>query len=217
MIMGLFYGPVIFASSDLEQEMQDVQKKSENLIKQLKELHGQRKSDQSGSLEDLDTLDEGSKQELTPEQMAMAQEQMLEFLKRYHSMSITAIKTQILEAVQKESVRNMMTSYPVILDFMAHMLKDPHAIAQMYKVLDNREMLKNVGLYLLGTLVLSFILGKILLKPGLSFFTRLMRGLFRFSLIWALRVGILVHFYGEYLGPAAKVFNRVVIQDYLLA
>ncbi|EQC44348.1 hypothetical protein [Bacteriovorax sp. Seq25_V] len=196
--MGLLCSPSVFAQSDIVDETyEELQAQSEEMVDAVKDL--QKK---------YANPDAVKKNQIDPKQLektfALIQEQ-------FRDKTIEDIEADILDQTKGSMLHELLKTFPKLLTFVATLMKDKEALPQASKILHDREKLKEAGLWMLGTFLLSFILKKLLIQSGQGILKRLGRYFLKSLILWGVRIGILVHFYGEYLNPIYKIFKKVFL------
>ncbi len=140
-----------------------------------------------------------------------AQMKMDEVFAIYQTMKPEKIKSLIEQRSKGTRAEMIYEKAPFLLDFVAQILHHKDVMPNLLRDSKDLQKTKTMGIMMIGTFVFSFILGFILKRIKAGFFTRVWLTLFKFSAVWALRVGILLHFYGDGLRPASKIFYSSVI------
>lgn len=207
LVLGPVFGPSsVSANEELKKSLEDARVKSEELLKQFKSF--QEANSNNGK-------NKGSAPAATPDlNDPKTREAMSKMLKRYQSMSVEEIQNEMLVTTKGTKSHYFFSKYPKLLEFMARIYQDQQAIPRAMEMMDDRDKLKQVGLYMLGTIILSFILGKIMIRPTMGLMKRLTMRMTRTFMIWGLRGGILVYFYGYYLSPMWRISKTVFLRDF---
>lgn len=200
MLLGSFFGPSSFASNtDLQKQMKQMQEQSEDLLKQFQNFqNANKKPSQKGE----------KKAKANSKDMSKHINKMLE---RYRSMDLSEIEAELYKTSQGSKLGVIFDKFPKSLEFMARIYQDQVAIPRMIKMAEDYEKLKHASLYMLGTVLLSYILGKILIRHNMGLGRRFMMRIVRSLCIWSLRFGILGYFYGFYLSPLGRIIKTVFI------
>jgi len=127
-------------------------------------------------------------------------------LKIYEPLSLVQTRNIVDGAlIETKYGKVVQQSVPKLSLFIAYLFKDSEALYELAKIVDNRERLKTFGLWSLGTIVLAFLLKRILRGEHPSFF----KWLFRFTFIYAVRFVLLIGFFGEQFAPSFRIFKKV--------
>lgn len=196
--MGLLCSPSVFAQSDIVDETyEELQAQSEEMVDAVKDL--QKKYANPDSAKDA---------KIDPKQLEKAFSLIQE---QFKEKSVEDIEDDILKQTEGSVLHQILEKFPKLLTYVATLMKDKEALPQASKILHDREKLKEVGLWMLGTFLLGFILKKLLIQSGQGVLKRLSRYFLKSLILWGVRLGILVHFYGEYLNPMYKIFKEVFL------
>ncbi len=189
--MGLLCSPSVFADSANDDSYDELQEQSEEMVDAVKDLQ------QKYSNKDV---------KLDPKQM----EQTFNLIhEQFKDKSVKDIENDILSQAEGSYLHKFLQKFPKMLTYVATLMKDKEALPKASKIIEDHEKLKTAGLWMLGTFALSFILSKLLIHAGQGIFKRLWMYFLKSSILWGVRIGILVHFYGEYLNPMYKIFKKV--------
>lgn len=131
--------------------------------------------------------------------------------KRYLAMPIELVRKEILGSVENDFLKKAYTNYPSLLTFVARILKTPDALLDAFTTVRNKPLMKKFGLYMLGTLVLSIVLSKLLIKEGQGFIDRFKAILIKSLVIWTARISVLVYFLGSGLSKVWHIFIATFI------
>lgn len=131
---------------------------------------------------------------------------------------------QILEPMQKLSEKDLlkllddnsknsklrpyMDQFPNINIFAVRLIKDEESIPSLVKIIENRERLIRFAGVMLSTLILGFLLKKVMHREGRSFIRSAIYFLFRMYFMFAVRIYIVYFFFSAELAPAAKIFKK---------
>lgn len=111
------------------------------------------------------------------------------------------------ESTKESVVRPYMDQFPNITIFAVRLIKDKESIPSMVKILEDRDRLVWFAGAMLSTILIGFILKRIMHREGRSFFKAVLYFFIRMYIMFALRVAIVYYFYNVELTPAAKVFK----------
>lgn len=212
-LLGSFIGPNIFADNELSAQMKAAQEKSKQLIEQLQKF--QRSQGVQAQASTGEDFEESESQAIKPDiSNKETQRVFLKMLKRYNRMDLDSIKAEMLHASKGTRTGKVFKDYPKTLDFMARLYQSPDALPRALEMKNDMDKLKDVGLYMLGTIVFGFLLGKLLVRPSMTFMTRVMMGLVKLLIVWGVRGAIIVHFYGYYLDPMWGIFLEVFVPGF---
>lgn len=197
--------PTLFAADDnVEEQMEQMKKQSKLLLDQLEQFQKQKEE-----YDDLDPEDPDSvaihKEGTLPSQNADVEKLFKSMQKEYANMDYSEVRQQVKEMMYNSHLKPVAKKVPKVIDFMTHLYRSPDALPRIVQVAKDRDKLKYVGLYMLATVILGWLFGKFFIRPTYPFTKRFRRGLVKFTLIWCARIGILVHFYGYYLGPSSTL------------
>jgi len=191
-----------FANEELQKQMEKLRNQSDSLVKQLNNFQKSQNNVQAKPT--AVNIDD-----------AQTQRMMKKMLRRYQNMSVEEIKGELLQGSQGTKANQIFRQYPKTLEFMARIYQSKDAIPRALEMRSNMDKLKKVGFFMLGTFIFSFILGKIMIRPAMGLMRRITMGFFKALIVWFLRAGIIVYFYGYYLSPMWDIFDQVFIQDFL--
>jgi hypothetical protein len=207
LVLGPISGPSsVFANEELQKSLEQAREKSEELLKQFKNFQQANANQQQKPTQNTNAM-----AALNDPKTRRA---MTKMLKRYQNMSVEDIEKEILTGSQGTKTHYFFKKYPKSLEFMARTYQDPQAIPRAIEMMDDRDKLKQVGIYMLGTIIISFLLGKIMIRPNMGLMKRLTMRLTRAVMIWGLRGGILVYFYGYYLSPMWRIAKTVFLRNF---
>jgi hypothetical protein len=101
--------------------------------------------------------------------------------------------------------------FPKINIFAVRLIKDEESIPAMVKIVENRERLIHFTGVMLSTLILGFVLKKVIHREGRSFIRSAIYFIFRMCFMFAVRIYIVYFFFSAELAPAAKIFKKTFI------
>ena len=205
----LVLAPVSLASSDYDDDVDDLQNSRSRTQQMVDDLESFKASNTSSD----GTIDYSAMQEKLQNNPSSAK--MQQVLLHYQNMSPEQIKSLLIERAQGTKAQIIYEKAPMLLDFVSELLHDKNAIPNFLRDSKDFEKTKSMVGLMIGTIVIGFIIGFIIKKMNVGFFMRIWLGLFKFSLVWFLRVGVLLHFYGDGLRPMAKIFKRTMIDQIL--
>jgi hypothetical protein len=111
------------------------------------------------------------------------------------------------ESTKKSIARPYMDQFPNITIFAVRLIKDKESIPSMVKILEDKDRLVWFAGAMLSTILIGFILKRIMHREGRSFLKAVLYFFIRMYTMFAIRVAIVYYFYSVELTPAAKVFK----------
>lgn len=184
-----------------DSEIKKMQKNSKKLVGDLEDLQEKVKSF-SGNQGD----EEGLVNKVSPAQINETVDTLLD---HYKDLTVPEIQAEILNAITNKNIKDICIKYPKITIYLAYVLKDKQAVKKFFTLYTETEKLKYLGISLFLTIVVSFILSRILFKTYKGFFNRLLKILFKNIVIWSLRIFAIYYFLGDYLTPFVKIAQKV--------
>lgn len=116
---------------------------------------------------------------------------------------------KILKERTKDSpVGRYYEQYPKVALYAVRLIRDKESIPSIVKIVENKERLIHFGSAMLCTIIFAFILKRIMHREGRSFLKAAFYFLVRFTVMSAIRVGVIYYFFNVELTPAAKVFKQ---------
>lgn len=120
--------------------------------------------------------------------------------------------TKILKEKNEGSWTKKIFEYePRLYPFSVAMLKDKNALPYLVSMSEKKDKFIVFFWWMLGTLVFSIILKKVIMSPTMPFFTALFWGVSRFLLINGIRLYIFWYVFAEELAPTIKIFKRIFL------
>lgn len=98
---------------------------------------------------------------------------------------------------------------PRLYPLAVAMLKDKEALPKLVSMSEKKDKFIVFFWWMLGTLVFSIILKKVIMNPTMPFFTALFWGFSRFVLINGIRIFIFWYVFQEELTPTIKIVKKV--------
>lgn len=111
------------------------------------------------------------------------------------------------ENTKDSALRPYMDQFPNITIFAIRLIKDKESLPSMVKILEDRDRLVWFAGAMLSTIILGFILKRIMHREGRSFLKAALYFFIRMYIMFAIRVAIVYYFYSVEFTPAAKVFK----------
>lgn len=131
----------------------------------------------------------------------------LEPLQKMHENQLVTILRSNTEG---SSMAPYIERYPKLTLFAVRLIKEPEALPSLAKIVDDQDKLIRFGGIMLLTILVGFLLKRLMKKEGRSVLEALGFWFFRFLIMTSLRFGILIYFYGKEIEPtfsvAAKTF-----------
>lgn len=98
---------------------------------------------------------------------------------------------------------------PRLYPLSVAMLKDKEALPMLVSMSEKKDKYIVFFWWMLGTLIFSIILKKVIMNPTMPFFTALFWGLSRFLLINGIRIYIFWYIFAEEITPTIKIVKKV--------
>ena len=187
--------PNAFSNSD-EDDIEALSKHRENTVNLIKDLEKFQNSDTSDQ-EKLDQL---------KEQMPIKK-----VFEHYQSSSVEEIEAQLRGRFAGSKMEVVFSKFPKALTFVASLLHDKEAIPLLMEMQNDKEKLKHTFFAIIASFVLSFFIKWWINNNKTFFFKKLLQRFFHIVFIWALRLGILIHFFGANLRPTFNIFKKVFL------
>ena len=191
--LGLFIGGPFSFANDAEDDVNKLQEQRNNTLKLIDNL----KSFQNSNASDQEKVDQIAKE--------MPIKQVLE---HYQSMNEEEIKSQLKERMNGSKASVIFNKYPKSLDFVAAMLKDENALPELMKMKEDYEGLKHMAFAMIATFIISFIIKVMIDRSSTFLLKRFLYRILHLLFIWALRLGVMIFFFGSNLKPTYDIALR---------
>lgn len=111
------------------------------------------------------------------------------------------------ESTKESPARPYMDQFPNITIFAVRLIKDTESIPSMVKILEDKDRLVWFAGAMLSTILLGFILKRLMHREGRSFLKAVLYFVIRMYIMFGIRVAIVYYFYSVEFTPASKVFK----------
>ena len=194
-------------SEELENVIEDYRKKNSKVIDSLNEMNkdgGISPAEQAKIM----NMYSGGKGGNKPDMAAMLSK-MVPAIKvinqHFGSMSYEASRSEIEKSISKTPAKVIFNSMPKGIDFVTTLVRDNKALLSALNMFKDKAKLFqffiiNVVLFILG----FFILRK---SKDASFSERISKWCIKKALLTSIRIGVLVYFFGDELGPTWNIFQ----------
>lgn len=208
-LLGLLSSPLVYAQTNFQR----IEEVDEEVIDDLKSNLEKAKSDSKHLVDGVSKLQNqfGNSDKSSPLDIKQIQQSIDMLLSHYGPMTEKQISDEITANINSNTAKNLLKKYPKIGIFLAKLLKDRNAVKKLFALMTMTEELKKAGLWLLGTFLAGFILNRFLFKANQSFLSKLRSLFIRFLILNGARLAIIVHFYGDNLGPTYKIAKKVFL------
>lgn len=234
--MGLtFLGPFSFAQTQIEEEhdtknldklLKDYNK---NQVKVLKDAETIIKMDESEKIIDSDNgevkeIEEVKKPSPVPFDASFFKKKIdpkdLKKIKYSEAMKIALAPLQKMseaellhllhENTKGSNSQVYVERFPKMAIFAVRLIKDPVALPELARILEDQEKLIRFGAIMITTILVGMLLKRLMSRKGRSILKSIGYWFVRFLVMTSLRLGILTFFYGKEITPtlvlAAKTF-----------
>ncbi|MCO4754893.1 MAG: hypothetical protein KC478_10460 [Bacteriovoracaceae bacterium] len=133
-------------------------------------------------------------------------------LQQFSNMSDDQVKASMLRGAQGKPQEKFLKNNPKFLNFAAKLFKDPIALPQFAKIIDQRRKLT----FFVGANICVFLFGFFVRKvqknrnPEKQFTTTMNQFIFRQILMNSIRLGVFLAFFHNEVGPLWKVFRSTM-------
>lgn len=114
------------------------------------------------------------------------------------------------QKMQESSYYGIYKQHPKIGILTVKLIKDPVAIPQLIKIIENKQRLINFFSAMFLTIILSFLIRLLYNWKKKNFFHALTFFIFKFFFIWGIRYLVIIFFFKEELYPAVRIFINII-------
>lgn len=115
---------------------------------------------------------------------------------------------QLKENTKNSQVGPILEHFPTITLFMVRMLRDQEALPNLAKILENRHRLMEFAYWMLGTILFGILVTYIFKRNGVGIIESFFNYIFRFTLMFTIRVVIIYLFFAAELAATLSVFRK---------
>jgi hypothetical protein len=123
-------------------------------------------------------------------------------------MPVEDLRSMVETQLQQTPLKNVVKTFPKILDFIVNLMHHPKALGKLVQMLDRPDDLKLCGYVSLALFVFVFILRKVLIKPRTRFFKRIGITLSTSALLLGGSLGFVWFSFQEELSPTLDVVSK---------
>ena len=181
-------------TAELERLLENYRKDPEESSKNLKEFQEPVKSK---------TNKNGSK--LPPKKLTYSQSIRM-VLAPLQAMPEAELRKVLSESIEKSPSLSMLKNFPFVVNFLIGLVKEKEAIPQLVTIFEDQTKLIHFAIAFLLTMVLGFVLRLTMRKKDRTIAKALYYWFLRFTGILALRIFLVIYFFGTQLKPAFSVF-----------
>lgn len=119
--------------------------------------------------------------------------------------------TQLKDNTRNSQLAPLIEMFPMATLFMVRLLKDRQALPLLAQILENRDRLIKYAYWMVGTIILGFIFKFIFKRDNAGLIESMLNYLFRFCLMFGIRIAVTYYFFAVELDPTIKVFNKTFL------
>jgi L-rhamnose mutarotase len=148
--------------------------------------------------------------ELSPEQVRKMKmhEAVAYALKPIQRQSEQEIMTALLNNSKGTKNYEIFIHYPKITLFAVRLIKDPKALPDVTRIIENPKKMKNFAAVILCTILLGFVVARVFSSKDKGFVKALSLLVFRVVLMTSIRFFCIYYFFSEELGAAFNVLLK---------
>lgn len=135
-----------------------------------------------------------------------------ELLKVPQELSDQELADKLMEVAFKKKAHTFFVDHPKVLTFVVMWIKDSKALVEFTKIVEDKDRLIKFSMAIFCTWILGLLL-RFKKKAGGK---RAIPWIFRFLIIWLLRMSVIAAFFHKELGPTLKIARHVYNSDFVL-
>lgn len=229
LLMGLsFLGPFSFAQIEEEHDtknlsklLKDYNKDQEKVLKDAETIHKMEESEKiidpdNGEVRELEEVTKAMpapfdaglfKKKIDPKDLKKIKysEAIKIALAPLQKMSEAELVNLLRENTKGSNSEAYIERFPKLALFTVRLIKDPVALSELARILEDQEKLIRFGAIMITTILVAILLKRFMRRSGRSILEALGFWLIRFLLMSSLRIGIITYFYASELAPTLSL------------